>query len=103
MIVVPNRVAKNDINLATVWTGMTARTAGEIDASGAQIRDHSNAHHLERIDLLIDPHRADLGGGAAADGRGQCHARGRRRDEADVEEGSQKPVRASIPTFDKVL
>ena len=50
----------------------------------------SNAHHFERVDLLVDAHRADLGGGACSDGCGQRHARGRRCDEADVEEGAKE-------------
>ena len=42
-------------------------------------------HHLEGVDLLGDPHRAELGGEAAADRRGQRDAGDERRDLAGVE------------------
>ena len=37
-------------------------------------RQRRDRHHLERVDLLGDPHRAELGGEAAADGGGQRDA-----------------------------
>ena len=49
-----------------------------------------DAHHLERVDLLVDAHGAELRGRACADGRGQRHARGRRCDEPDVEERAKE-------------
>lgn len=47
-------------------------------------------HHLERIDLLADAHRAQLGRGAGADRGCQSDARGDRCDDTDVDVGGQE-------------
>ena len=49
-----------------------------------------DTHHLERIDLLVDAHGADLGRRACADGRGKGHTCRRRCDEPDIEEGAEE-------------
>ena len=50
-----------------------------------------HGHRFDGVDLLGDPHRAQLRGGARADGGGQRDARDDRRDDAHVEEGRQEP------------
>ena len=50
-------------------------------------RQRRHRHHLEGVDLLGDPHRAELGGEAAADGRGQGERGDQRGDLAGVEVG----------------
>ena len=50
-----------------------------------QERQRRDRHHLEGVDLLGDPHGAELGGEAAADGRGQRDAGDQRGDLAGVE------------------
>ena len=51
---------------------------------GHQISHRADRHHLERVDLVCDTHRAQLGGGARADGGGEADACHRRRDDPHV-------------------
>ena len=72
MTVVPARAARNAIITATQYSGITTITPASTRVR-RQVGDAADADHLERVDLLVDPHRAELGGGAGADG-------GRQRD-----------------------
>ena len=47
-------------------------------------------HRLDGVDFLGDPHRAQLGGGAGADGGGQRDTGDDRSDDADIEERRQE-------------
>ena len=86
---VPNRAAKNDISTADAVQRDHHDDPGD-HPGGGQVGDTADAHHLQRVDLLVDPHRAELRGGTGADGRGKRDAGGRRRDEPDVEEGRRE-------------
>ena len=55
-----------------------------------QIGDRADAHHFQRVYLLVDPHRAQLGGRAGTDRGRQCQAGRGWRDHADVQERRQK-------------
>ena len=59
---------------------------------GDQERQALDRHHLERVDLLGDPHRAELGGEAGADRRREGERRDQRRDLAGVEVGRDEAV-----------
>src|SRR4051812_33691815 len=54
-------------------------------AGRGKIGDRPDPDDLERVDLLIDPHRAELGGGPCADSRRQGDGDGPGHDEANVE------------------
>lgn len=60
------------------------------DPGGDQVRHAADAHAFERVDLLVDPHRAELGGEAGADGRGQGEARHQGGDLPGVEVGGDE-------------
>ena len=55
-----------------------------------QILDGPDRHRLQRVDLLVDPHRAQLRGHAGAEGGGQPDARDHRRRDAHVDERRQE-------------
>ena len=55
------------------------------DPGGHQERHRGDRHHLERVDLLGDPHGTELGGEAAAHSRGERDAGHQRRDLTGVE------------------
>ena len=56
------------------YSGMTATKPAIIRVVTRNGSD-GHAHHLEGVDLLGDPHRAELRGEAAADGRRQRERR----------------------------
>ena len=63
---------------------MTASAAG--DQSGRdQVGHRRHGERLERVDFLVDPHRTELRGKTATDGRGQSDAGDDRRNLASVE------------------
>jgi len=98
MAVVPAREARKAIMMATQYSGITTHDAGD-DPGGGQIADAANTDHLERIDLLVDPHRAHLrGGGPApmvADNATEAVPGTISR---TLKYADANPVRASIPT-----
>ena len=102
MIVVPNRAARNDIITATQYSGITTITPATTPVGG-QVGDRSDAHHLQGIDLLVDPHRAELRGCAGADRGGQRDARGQRRDQANVEERRREPGQRLDPDLGELV
>ena len=57
---------------------------------GHQIRDRVHRHRLDRVDLLGDPHRAQLRGGAGADGGRKRDAGDHRRHDAHIQECRQE-------------
>ncbi len=63
-----------------------------------QVGDGADADHLERVDLLVDAHRADLGGGAGPDRRRQGDRDGSGPMSRTLKKADAKPVRASTPT-----
>src|SRR4051812_24952369 len=60
------------------------------DARGHEERQRGHAHDLEGVDLLVDPHGADLRGEAAADRRRERQSGDERRDLTGVEVGREK-------------
>ena len=81
------------VQVERVVGGERAHADGDADADGGehaghhqrreearhdQVVDRLDAVHAQRVDLLGDDHRADLGGDAGADARGQHHRRQRR-------------------------
>ena len=62
-----------------------------------QERQRGDPHHLERVDLLGDPHRAEPGGVAAAHGRGQGDRGDQRRHLAGVEVGRDEGAELRDP------
>src|SRR5271167_15121 len=61
------------------------------DPGGRQVADAANTEHLERIDLLVDPHRAHLSCGAGTDGGRQRDRGGSWHDEPDIEVRGREP------------
>ena len=61
------------------------------DPGGHQIGDGLDAHHLEGVDLLADPHRAHFCGSAGADGGRQSLPRHHRRGDTHVDQRSEEP------------
>ncbi|MBF4191052.1 hypothetical protein MHAEM_03387 [Mycolicibacterium phlei] len=60
------------------------------DAGGRQIGHRPHADHLQRVDLLVDPHRADLCGRAGPDGGGQPDSRDQRCGQPGVDERGEE-------------
>ena len=60
------------------YSGIDDHDAGH-HPGGRQVGDRADAHHLERVDLLADPHGAQLRGGAGADGGRQADGGDQRR------------------------
>lgn len=56
-----------------------------------EVFDRSDAHGLQCVDLFVDPHRAQLGGDAGAEGRRQADPRDDGRRNSDVDECRQEP------------
>ncbi len=79
---------------AMQYSGITTIDPGDHPGRG-QVGDAADADHFERVDLLVDPHRTDLRGGAGADGRRQRHRGGAGTMSRTLKNADAKPVSAS--------
>ena len=89
METVVNRAAKNAASTDNEYSGTIAINPAMIRVD-TMYETECTAMDFDCVDLLGDPHRAQLCRSARADGGRHCDARDHRGDDADVEESRQE-------------